>query len=510
MRVRFVVLLLPLAGLIAPASAAADCVHVVLPGESLTSIAAADGLSVGALATANGLSSGAGLLTGSCLTIPPQGGPVSMSGTMVAQPGSAPGPSTGSYVVQPGDTLSGIAARAGMSLSGLAAANGLDPVAPLLSGTVLQLSGGGQTSSAPQPSSGGSYVVQPGDTLTAIAARAGTSMSQLATANGLDPMAPLLSGTVLQLSGGAQTSGTAVAGDGDSDSDDGGGATTTSSTTSSGGSYVVQPGDTLTAIAARDGTTVSQLASANGLDPMAPLLSGTVLQLSGGAQTSSGSLPQSASPGGSYTVQPGDTLSGIAARAGMSLSDLASLNGLNPLEPLLSGTVLRLAGSGPTGTGSIATSQPVGAAAEGNAVSPPYPTPQTVSPSEVGSIAAANGVPPALAEAIAYQESGFNNAAVSTSDARGVMQILPGTWDYIQNSLTPGTSPLAPASASDNVRGGVLLLRSLLNATGGNDAMAAAGYYQGLPSVEVNGMYGDTQQYVNNVLALEQRFNGGG
>jgi hypothetical protein len=40
--------------------------------------------------------------------------------------------------------------------------------------------------------------------------------------------------------------------------------------------------------------------------------------------------------------------------------------------------------------------------------------------------------------------------------------------------------------------------------------MAAAGYYQGLPSVEANGMYGDTQQYVNNVLALEQRFNGGG
>jgi LysM repeat protein len=299
-------------------------------------------------------------------------------------------------------------------------------------------------------------------------------------------MAPLLSGTVLQVSGGGQAS--------------------SSPQSSSGGSYVVQPGDTLTAIAARAGTSVSQLAASNGLDPNAPLLSGTALQLPGGGQSSS--LPQSSS-GGSYVVQPGDTLTAIAARAGMSLNDLAALNGLNPLEPLLSGTVLRVSGSGSTGTGSIASSQPVGAAAEGNAVNPPYPTPQTLSPSEVGAIAVANGVPPALAEAIAYQESGFNNAAVSTSDARGVMQILPGTWDYIQNALAPGTSPLAPASASDNVRGGVLLLRALLNATGGNSAMAAAGYYQGLPSVEANGMYSDTQQYVNDVLALEQRFNGG-
>jgi hypothetical protein len=89
------------------------------------------------------------------------------------------------------------------------------------------------------------------------------------------------------------------------------------------------------------------------------------------------------------------------------------------------------------------------------------------------------------------------------------MQILPGTWSYIQQSLTPGASPLAPASAADNVRGGVELLHSLLNATGGNAALAAAGYFQGLPSVEQNGMYPDTQQYVNNVLALQQQFNGG-
>jgi LysM repeat protein len=302
----------------------------------------------------------------------------------------------------------------------------------------------------------------------------------------------------------------------------------------------------LTSIAAADGLSVSQLAAANGLSETAQLVTGTGIQIppqggggtsastpSASATTSSaaGSLDgdgdtdgdvagtsssASAAPagGGSYVVQPGDTLTAIAARAGMSVAQLAADNGLNPLGVLPSGAVLNLGGGGtasaPPTSSNVATAQPVAAAAQGSPTSPPYPTTQTVSPSEVGSIASANGVPPALAQAIAYQESGFSNNEVSSSDARGVMQILPGTWSYIQQNLTPGASPLAPASATDNVRGGVELLHLLLNATGGNAALAAAGYYQGLPSVQANGMYPSTQQYVNDVLSLQQQFNGGG
>jgi soluble lytic murein transglycosylase-like protein len=272
----------------------------------------------------------------------------------------------------------------------------------------------------------------------------------------------------------------------------------------------VQPGDTLTGIAARAGMSVAQLAAANGLSLAGPLLSGSVVQLSGSASASQ-TIPVSTSSspsGGSYVVQPGDTLTGIAARAGMSVAQLAAANGLSLAGPLLSGSVVQLSGTG-AGTTQSAASQPVGAAAEGSPVNPPYPTQETVTPSQVGSIAAANGVPPSLADAIAYQESGFNNGAVSTSDARGVMQILPGTWDWIQRTLVAGAPPLAPASATDNIRGGVLLLRSLLNSTGGDPALAAAGYYQGLPSVQQNGVYPSTQHYVNNVMALSQRFGGG-
>ena len=318
--------------------------------------------------------------------------------------------------------------------------------------------------------------------------------------------------------------------------------------------HVVGPGESLSSIAAADGLSVQQLAAANGLSPDAQLILGSGIQIppqqagvsasvspaatTGSAATQSAPVGDgdadaddvgstatavpavaTSASGGSYVVQPGDTLTAIAARAGMTIDQLAALNGLDPNAFLLTGTALRLSGasgsSGPvfvssdTSSSSAASAQPVGAAAEGSPTDPPYPTPERVTAPQVGSIAAANGVPSSLADAIAWQESGFNNDLVSSADARGVMQILPGTWQWIQNDLDAGGPPLAPASAADNVRGGVLMLHSLLGATGGDPAMAAASYYQGLSSVQQHGMYPDTQQYVQSVLALERQFGGG-
>jgi N-acetylmuramoyl-L-alanine amidase len=371
------------------------------------------------------------------------------------------------------------------------------------------------------------HVVAPGESLFSIAAADGLTVDQLAAANGLSPTTQLVTGSTLQI---PPQSGAAVAssapsssaapvssstGDGDNDADDAG-STASAAPASSAGSYVVQPGDTLTGIASRAGLSPDSLASANGLNPNGVLISGTVLHLSGGsaATPASTTVPvsmTSSSSSGSYVVQPGDTLTAIATRAGLSTASLAAANGLDPNRVLVSGTVLHLSGSpSVASSASAATSQPVGTAAEGTPTDPPYPTPERVTSSEVGSIAAQNGVPASLAAAIAWQESGFNNDLVSSADARGVMQILPGTWQWIQDSLDTGGPPLAPASAADNVRGGVLMLHSLLNATGGDPAMAAAGYYQGLPSVQQHGMYSDTQRYVQNVLSLEHQFGGGG
>ena len=374
------------------------------------------------------------------------------------------------------------------------------------------------------------HVVAPGETLTSIAAADGLTVAELAVANGISPTAQLVAGSTLQIppqqSGVtapvASSSASAPAGttgDGDGDADDVGSSARPAAVPAStaSGSYVVQPGDTLTGIAARAGVSPASLAAANGLSLNGVLVSGTALHLSGSAAATSApagtTVPVSlttSSTSGSYVVQPGDTLTAIAARAGVSPASLAAANGLSLNGVLVSGTALRVSGSpSSAGTSSAAASQPVGAVAEGSPTDPPYPTPERVTAPQVGSIAAENGVPAALADAIAWQESGFNNDLVSSADARGVMQILPGTWQWIQQSLDTG-APLAPASAADNVRGGVLMLHSLLSATGGDSAMAAAGYYQGLPSVQQNGMYPDTQRYVQNVLSLEQQFGGGG
>lgn len=308
--------------------------------------------------------------------------------------------------------------------------------------------------------------------------------------------------------------------------------------------HVVSRGESLSSVAATDGLSVTQLAAANGISPNASLISGSTLAIPpktgyvAAVPASRGTSPgdgdadgddlgspvrsstsavstatTSVASGGSYVVRPGDTLSAIASRAGLTVNELVSANGLNPRGYLLSGTVLRL-GSGPTeapmssaAPAMTTASQPVGAAAEGAANGAPYPTPERTTAGQISAIAAANGVPPSLADAIGWQESGFNNDLVSSAGARGVMQILPGTWDWINASLAP--TPLSPDSATDNVRGGVLMLRSLLSATGGSPSMTAAGYYQGLPSVQRYGLFPDTQRYVKDVMALASSFGGG-
>ncbi len=307
--------------------------------------------------------------------------------------------------------------------------------------------------------------------------------------------------------------------------------------------HVVAAGESLSSVAAADGLPVSQLAAANGLSSDSQLIAGSTLQIppqgvsvsqaapastsesapapagdgdgdsddtaataaTGATESAAGTISPSSAPGG-YTVAPGDTLSGIAARYGVSVDQLAAANGLDPVGILPAGDVLSLSGSAsaaqPVST-TVTSSAPIATGGSPGA----QPTPETVSASDVGQVAAANGVSPSLAEAIGYQESGFNNNLVSSTGATGVMQIEPGTWNYIGSNLAVAP-PLSPNSAQDNIRAGVTLLHSLLDQTGGDPALAAAGYYQGLQSVRQNGMYSDTQQYVNDVMALRQRFGG--
>jgi N-acetylmuramoyl-L-alanine amidase len=259
--------------------------------------------------------------------------------------------------------------------------------------------------------------------------------------------------------------------------------------------HTVVSGETLSYVAAANGLTTAELAAANGLSPDAQLIEGESLYVpypsgSDGGSSSGGGEPSSG--GGGYVVQPGDTLSGIAASSGLSIDELAHINGLYVDAPLVAGTTLATSGGGggPTSTGDA-----------------PVPTNETVSPGQVGDIAASENVSPSLADAVATQESGFDNSLVSSADARGVMQILPSTWDFINGSLA--SAPLDPASARDNVRAGAMYLGYLADNTGNDPVSTVASYYQGLGSVQSGGLLPETQQYVDSVLALRDRYRGG-
>jgi N-acetylmuramoyl-L-alanine amidase len=304
--------------------------------------------------------------------------------------------------------------------------------------------------------------------------------------------------------------------------------------------HTVQPGETLWSIAAANNLTTRTVAAFNGLSENAQVVLGSTVMVPStvegyaalqkvgavpatgaapAAATASAASPAAATPAapagrvattpaaappalGGYTVRPGDTLSGLAAGARVSVGAIAAENGLDPDGLLLAGTVIKL----PTGAPAPARAAQPAPAATVVPQAAPEPTATRVGAGTVQSVAAQNGVSPSLAAAIAWQESGFNNAMVSGANARGVMQVMPGTWDYVQRNLAG--RQLDPASATDNVTAGVLYLKSLLNQTGGNESQAIAAYYQGLGALQTRGEFTDTQKYVANVQALRSRFGG--
>jgi LysM repeat protein len=99
--------------------------------------------------------------------------------------------------------------------------------------------------------------------------------------------------------------------------------------------YRVKSGDTVSHIAKRYGLSVSSIARLNNLGPKSLIRVGQVLKLSGTAS------PNTAVE--SYRVKPGDTLSVIASRHGLSLAELTAINRINSSTLIYPGQVLRVA-----------------------------------------------------------------------------------------------------------------------------------------------------------------------
>jgi murein DD-endopeptidase MepM/ murein hydrolase activator NlpD len=168
-----------------PAPTAGDIpqVHTVAEGENLTIIATTYGVSVEELMAANSLTDGDYIQVGQELVIP--GG--------IGQTVSA------TYTVRLGDTLAGIAADFNTAPDVLAQQNRLVSLtAPLAPGQIIALDSR-TGSAAPRPQTGRPYLVGDGETLLAVAARAGVSPESLVAANGLSPAGFLLAGQRLRV-----------------------------------------------------------------------------------------------------------------------------------------------------------------------------------------------------------------------------------------------------------------------------------------------------------------------
>ena len=108
-----------------------------------------------------------------------------------------------------------------------------------------------------------------------------------------------------------------------------------------GSVYTVQKGDTLSAIASMYGTSWKKLAEYNGLANPNKLYAGQEIRIPGELGAAPAPVSRSSSPapsvetprapigeGTSYVIQRGDTLSGIAKRAGVSVAELKAANAL--------------------------------------------------------------------------------------------------------------------------------------------------------------------------------------
>ncbi len=178
------------AALWAPVARAQDPVHVVAPGEQLGRIAKHYGVSVGELIDYNGIDDPNYIYTGQRLLIPNQPtGALAQYGTP-ANPDQLPA-GNGYYTVRRGDTLSEIAKRHAISADDLLRLNGLTNANFVWVGQQLRVSARVEPAQIATDETERSdiaediYVVQPGDTLSEIAAATGVSMQELLAANGL-------------------------------------------------------------------------------------------------------------------------------------------------------------------------------------------------------------------------------------------------------------------------------------------------------------------------------------
>ena len=336
------------------------------------------------------------------------------------------------------------------------------------------------------------YVVRSGDTVSHISARTGVSIAAIARANRLANAARIHIGQQLVIPTGAPAAAAPAA-------------------VVAAATHTVTSGETVSAIARAAGTTVAAIVAANKLDARAFIRVGQQLTLPGTAAVAVANAAPAATATSivaTHRVTSGENVTGIAKKYGVTVAALITANKLDARAFIRIGQQLSIPGAPVQLVGNTFAGRtyPEAVVASANAnkatlLSIGVPTKAQMK-AKVIATAKAMGVDPALAQAVAFQESGFNQTSVSPANAIGVMQVVPSTGDWASDIVGRHLNLLDP---DDNVTAGVAVLGRLVS-NSADLPTAIAGYYQGATSVRKNGMFADTRVYVANIQTHMARY----
>jgi soluble lytic murein transglycosylase-like protein len=195
---------------------------------------------------------------------------------------------------------------------------------------------------------------------------------------------------------------------------------------------------------------------------------------------------------GQYVVRPGDTLTSISRSYNTTVGRLIRDNQMRSPDLIFPGQQLAV---------------------------PDRPAPPAVSAPQAGPRGEAakaiivrqarrHDLNPNFALALSYWESGWNQDAVSSTGAIGLMQVEPYTGVWAGPKLLGRSVNLH--DANDNAEVGVALLRHYLDVFNGDPKLALAAYYQGETATHKYGVYKSSQSYVDGIWALRNRFQKAG
>jgi N-acetylmuramoyl-L-alanine amidase len=192
--------------------------------------------------------------------------------------------------VRAGETLSGIAARHGLTVRDLATVNGIADPNRIFAGQRLRIAPAAAVAPTPQPDSppaaapARTHRVAWGETLTAIARRYGTTIGAIVAANGLSNPSFIRTGQALTIPG-AHTSTSAPAA-----------PPAPQPAATPARTHRVVRGETLTWIARHYGTSIGAIAAASGLANPSYIRTGQVLTIPGSAAAAAPAVPAAQPP----------------------------------------------------------------------------------------------------------------------------------------------------------------------------------------------------------------------